>query len=418
MSITQYFQQLGEQARTAARHMARASRGDKDRALEQIAASLKRQRTGILSANAADMAAGRSNGLDAALLDRLELTPARFDAMIDGLEQVMALADPVGEISDLKYRPSGIQVGHMRVPLGVIGIIYESRPNVTIDAAALCLKSGNAAILRGGSEAIHSNRAIAVCISEGLVAAGLPGTAVQVIDTTDRAAVGEMISRPEYVDVIVPRGGKGLIERISREARVPVIKHLDGNCHVYIDDQADIDKAMAIAINAKTQRYGTCNTMETLLVAEAIAAQVLPQLAEVYLAKGVELRGCDASRALVPAMKEAAEQDWAEEYLAPILAVKIVADMDAAMDHIARYSSAHTESIVTENWTRARRFLAEVDSSSVMVNASTRFADGFEYGLGAEIGISTDKIHARGPVGLEGLTSQKWIVLGDGHIRG
>lgn len=418
MSITQYFQQVGEQARTAARHMARASRGDKDRALEQIAASLKRQRTGILSANAADMAAGRSNGLDAALLDRLELTPARFDAMIDGLEQVMALADPVGEISDLKYRPSGIQVGHMRVPLGVIGIIYESRPNVTIDAAALCLKSGNAAILRGGSEAIHSNRAIAVCISEGLVAAGLPGTAVQVIDTTDRAAVGEMISRPEYVDVIVPRGGKGLIERISREARVPVIKHLDGNCHVYIDDQADIDKAMAIAINAKTQRYGTCNTMETLLVAEAIAAQVLPQLAEVYLAKGVELRGCDASRALVPAMKEAAEQDWAEEYLAPILAVKIVADMDAAMDHIARYSSAHTESIVTENWTRARRFLAEVDSSSVMVNASTRFADGFEYGLGAEIGISTDKIHARGPVGLEGLTSQKWIVLGDGHIRG
>jgi glutamate-5-semialdehyde dehydrogenase len=306
----------------------------------------------------------------------------------------------------------------MRVPLGVIGIIYESRPNVTIDAAALCLKSGNAAILRGGSEAIRSNRAIAVCVSEGLIAAGLPGTAVQVIDTTDRAAVGEMISHPEYVDVIVPRGGKSLIERISREARVPVIKHLDGNCHVYIDDQADIDKAMAIAINAKTQRYGTCNTMETLLVAEAIAAQVLPQLAEVYLAKGVELRGCAASRALVPAMNEATEQDWAEEYLAPILAVKIVANMDAAMDHIARYSSAHTESIVTENWTRARRFLAEVDSSSVMVNASTRFADGFEYGLGAEIGISTDKIHARGPVGLEGLTSQKWIVLGDGHVRG
>jgi glutamate-5-semialdehyde dehydrogenase len=418
MSITQYFQQVGEQARAAARHMARASSGDKDRALTEIATSLKRQRSAILSANAEDMAAGKANGLEASLLDRLELTPARFDAMIEGLEQVMALADPVGEISDLKYRPSGIQVGHMRVPLGVIGIIYESRPNVTIDAAALCLKSGNAAILRGGSEAIRSNRAIALCVSEGLVAAGLPGTAVQVIDTTDRAAVGEMISRPEYVDVIVPRGGKGLIERISREARVPVIKHLDGNCHVYIDDQADIDKAMAIAINAKTQRYGTCNTMETLLVAEAIAAQVLPQLAEVYLAKGVELRGCDTSRALVPAMKEASEQDWAEEYLAPILAVKIVADMDAAMDHIARYSSAHTESIVTENWTRARRFLAEVDSSSVMVNASTRFADGFEYGLGAEIGISTDKIHARGPVGLEGLTSQKWIVLGDGHVRG
>ena len=418
MSIEQYFQQVGQQARQAARHMARATRGDKDRALAQIATSLKLHREVILAANADDMAAGRNNGLDAALLDRLELTSSRFDAMIEGLEQVMALADPVGEISDLKYRPSGIQVGHMRVPLGVIGIIYESRPNVTIDAAALCLKSGNAAILRGGSEAIHSNRAIAVCVSEGLIAAGLPGTAVQVIDTTDRAAVGEMISRPEYVDVIVPRGGKGLIERISREARVPVIKHLDGNCHVYIDDQANIDKAMAIAINAKTQRYGTCNTMETLLVAEAIAAQVLPQLAEIYLAKGVELRGCAASRGLVPAMNEATEQDWAEEYLAPILAVKIVADMDAAMDHIARYSSAHTESIVTENWTRARRFLAEVDSSSVMVNASTRFADGFEYGLGAEIGISTDKIHARGPVGLEGLTSQKWIVLGDGHVRG
>ena len=417
MSIEQYFQQVGQQARQAARHMARATRGDKDRALAQIAASLKQHRTAILAANAEDMAAGRSS-LDAALLDRLELTPSRFDAMIEGLEQVMALADPVGEISDLKYRPSGIQVGHMRVPLGVIGIIYESRPNVTIDAAALCLKSGNAAILRGGSEAIRSNRAIAACVSEGLVTAGLPGTAVQVIDTTDRAAVGEMISRPEYIDVIVPRGGKSLIERISREARVPVIKHLDGNCHVYIDDQADIDKAMAIAINAKTQRYGTCNTMETLLVAEAIAAQVLPQLAEVYLAKGVELRGCAASRALVPSMKEATEQDWAEEYLAPILAVKLVADMDAAIDHIARYSSAHTESIVTENWTRARRFLAEVDSSSVMVNASTRFADGFEYGLGAEIGISTDKIHARGPVGLEGLTSQKWIVLGDGHVRG
>ncbi len=418
MSIEQYFQKVGQQARQAARHMARATRGDKDRALAQIATSLKQHRQAILAANADDMAAGRNNGLDAALLDRLELTSSRFDAMIEGLEQVMALADPVGEISDLKYRPSGIQVGHMRVPLGVIGIIYESRPNVTIDAAALCLKSGNAAILRGGSEAIHSNRAIAVCVSEGLIAAGLPGTAVQIIDTTDRAAVGEMISRPEYVDVIVPRGGKGLIERISREARVPVIKHLDGNCHVYIDDQADIDKAVAIAINAKTQRYGTCNTMETLLVAEAIAAQVLPQLAEVYLAKGVELRGCAASRGLVPAMKEATEQDWTEEYLAPILAVKIVANMDAAMDHIARYSSAHTESIVTENWTRARRFLAEVDSSSVMVNASTRFADGFEYGLGAEIGISTDKIHARGPVGLEGLTSQKWIVLGDGHVRG
>jgi glutamate-5-semialdehyde dehydrogenase len=418
MSIEQYFQQVGQQARAAARHMARASRGAKDRALAEIAASLQQHRNSILAANSDDMAAGRRNNLDAALLDRLELTPARFDAMIEGLEQVMALADPVGEISDLKYRPSGIQVGHMRVPLGVIGIIYESRPNVTIDAAALCLKSGNAAILRGGSEAIHSNRAIAVCISAGLEAAGLPGTAVQVVDTTDRAAVGLLIASPEYVDVIVPRGGKGLIERISREARVPVIKHLDGNCHVYIDDQADIDKAMAIAINAKTQRYGTCNTMETLLVAEGIAGQLLADLAEVYLAKGVELRGCPTARALVPAMKEAVEQDWSEEYLAPILAVKVVAHMDEAIDHIARYSSAHTESIVTENWSRARRFLAEVDSSSVMVNASTRFADGFEYGLGAEIGISTDKIHARGPVGLEGLTSQKWIVLGDGHVRG
>ena len=417
MTIEQYFQQIGQQARAAARHMARATRGDKDRALAEIAASLKQHQDTILAANATDMEAGKASGLDAALLDRLELTPARFEAMIEGLEQVAALADPVGEISDLKYRPSGIQVGHMRVPLGVIGIIYESRPNVTIDAAALCLKSGNAAILRGGSEAIHSNRAIATCVSEGLVAAGLPGSAVQVIDTTDRAAVGEMISRPEYVDVIVPRGGKGLIERISREARVPVIKHLDGNCHVYIDDQADIDKAMAIAINAKTHRYGTCNTMETLLVAAGIADRILPQLAKVYIDKGVELRGCPAARALVPGMHQASEQDWSEEYLAPILAVKIVADMDEAMDHIARYSSAHTESIVTENFTRARRFLAEVDSSSVMVNASTRFADGFEYGLGAEIGISTDKIHARGPVGLEGLTSQKWIVLGDGHVR-
>jgi len=418
MKIEQYFEQIGQQARAASRHMARATRGDKDRALAAIATAMKQQRDSILAANAKDMAAGKASGLDAALLDRLELTVGRFDDMIEGLEQVAALADPVGEISNLKYRPSGIQIGHMRVPLGVIGIIYESRPNVTIDAAALCLKSGNAAILRGGSEAIHSNRAIAACISEGLIAAGLPGTAVQVIDTTDRAAVGELISRPEYVDVIVPRGGKGLIERISRDARVPVIKHLDGNCHVYIDDQADFDKAMAIAINAKTHRYGTCNTMETLLVAAAIADKILPPLAAVYAEKGVELRGCPASRALVAGMKEASEQDWHEEYLAPILAVKIVAGLDAAMDHIAQYSSAHTESIVTENWTRARRFLAEVDSSSVMVNASTRFADGFEYGLGAEIGISTDKIHARGPVGLEGLTSQKWVVLGDGHVRG
>lgn len=418
MDITEYFQQVGQQARAAARGVARASRGDKDRALAEIAASLRQRRADILKANQQDMAAGEANGLDAALLDRLALTASRFDAMCEGLGQIIALADPVGEISDLNYQPSGIQVGHMRVPLGVIGIIYESRPNVTIDAAALCLKSGNAAILRGGSEAIHSNRAIAECIRAGLTAAGLPGEAVQVIDTTDRAAVGEMITRPEYVDVIVPRGGKGLIARISSEARVPVIKHLDGNCHLYIDDQADPDKALAIAINAKTQRYGTCNTLETLLIATAIADTLLPQLAQQYSDRGVELRGCAAARRLVPSMLEASEQDWAEEYLAPILAVRVVADMDEAMDHIARYSSAHTESIITENWTRARRFLAEVDSSSVMVNASTRFADGFEYGLGAEIGISTDKIHARGPVGLEGLTSQKWIVLGDGHIRG
>ena len=417
MEIAEYFQQVGQQARRASRAMARASRGDKDRALAEIATSLTQQRATILQANQQDMAAGRDNGLDTALLDRLELTASRFDAMCDGLTQIIALADPVGEISELKYQPSGIQVGRMRVPLGVIGIIYESRPNVTIDAAALCLKSGNAAILRGGSEAIHSNRAIAACIRAGLTAAGLPGDAVQVIDTTDRAAVGEMISRPEYVDVIVPRGGKGLIERISRDARVPVIKHLDGNCHLYIDDQADHSKALAIAINAKTQRYGTCNTLETLLIAAAIADQLLPELAQRYIDKGVELRGCSAARRLVPSMQEATEQDWAEEYLAPILAVRVVADLDEAMDHIARYSSAHTESIVTENWTRARRFLNEVDSSSVMVNVSTRFADGFEYGLGAEIGISTDKIHARGPVGLEGLTSQKWIVLGDGHVR-
>lgn len=337
--------------------------------------------------------------------------------MVEGLEQIIGLADPVGVITDLAYRPSGIQVGKMRVPLGVIGIIYESRPNVTIDAAALCLKSGNAAILRGGSEAINANQAIAECIRVGLREAGLPDTAVQVVETTDRAAVGELITHPEYVDVIVPRGGKGLIERISNDARVPVIKHLDGNCHTYIDDQADIAKAIKVAYNAKTQRYGTCNTTETLLVANAIAQQVLPELAAKYRDAGVELRGCEQVRSIVEGIQEATEADWGEEYLAPILAVKLVKDLDEAIDHINRYSSGHTEAIVTENYTRARQFLTEVDSSSVMVNASTRFADGFEYGLGAEIGISTDKIHARGPVGLEGLTSQKWVVLGDGHIR-
>ncbi len=409
---------LGQRARAASRHMARANSGAKNRALAAIAAALRSHRSAILDANRQDMDKARTNGLESALLDRLELTGERFDGMVEGLEQVIGLADPIGAISDMSYRPSGIQVGKMRVPLGVIGIIYESRPNVTIDAASLCLKSGNAAILRGGSEAINSNQAIAECLRIGLREAGLPEDAVQVIETTDRAAVGELISHPEYVDVIVPRGGKGLIERISRDARVPVIKHLDGNCHVYIDIDADHDKAIAIAINAKTHRYGTCNTMETLLIHQAVATQLLPKLADQYREAGVELRGCPQGQALVADMKEATEADWREEYLAPILAVKIVADLDEAMDHISAYSSGHTESIVSENWSNARRFLAEVDSSSVMINASTRFADGFEYGLGAEIGISTDRIHARGPVGLEGLTSHKWIVFGDGQIRG
>ena len=364
-----------------------------------------------------DLEAGAAKGLEPALLDRLELTPARIDGMIDGLRQIVALSDPIGSIFDMKYLPSGIQVGRMRVPLGVVGIIYESRPNVTADAAALCLKSGNATLLRGGSEAFHSNQAIAASIRKGLELAGLPGDAVQVIATTDRAAVGRMIAMPEFVDVIIPRGGKGLIERISAEARVPVIKHLDGICHVYIDDQADPKKAFDIALNAKTQRYGTCNTMETLLVAEGIAKETLPQLARAYRDKGVELRGCERSCALITECIPAVDADWESEYLAPILSIRIVANLDAAIDHINRYSSQHTDSIVTENYTRARRFLTEVDSSSVMVNASTRFADGFEYGLGAEIGISTDKFHARGPVGLEGLTSVKYIVLGDGHIR-
>ena len=422
MDIQQYMQRLGEQARQASRAMARASSGDKDKALAAIANALRDHRDAILRANEKDLDAGRSNGLDAALLDRLALTADRFDGMVEGLEQIIGLADPIGVITDLAYRPSGIQVGKMRVPLGVIGIIYESRPNVTIDAAALCLKSGNAAILRGGSEAINANQAIAECIREGLRAAGLPEAAVQVVETTDRAAVGELISHPEYVDVIVPRGGKGLIERISNDARVPVIKHLDGNCHTYIDEQADIAKAISVAFNAKTQRYGTCNTTETLLVANAIAQQVLPELAAQYRQAGVELRGCEQARDLLESVgvtdiQAATEADWEEEYLAPVLAVKIVKDIDEAIEHINRYSSGHTEAIITENYTLARPFLPEVDSSSVMVNASTRFADGFEYGLGAEIGISTDKIHARGPVGLEGLTSQKWVVLGDGHIR-
>lgn len=417
MGIKDYMHRLGVQAKQAGREISRADSGKKNAALFNIAQAIERSRALLGSENHKDLVAGEINGLDAASLDRLALTPARIDAMIEGLKQVAALPDPVGEITDLKYQPSGIQVGQMRVPLGVIGIIYESRPNVTVDAAALCLKSGNACILRGGSEAIHSNRAIANCITEGLQAAGLPVTAVQIVETTDRAAVGELITLNDYVDVIVPRGGKSLIERISKEATIPVIKHLDGICHVYIDDTADIDKAVAIAMNAKTHRYGVCNAMETLLVAEHIATKVLPILAEQYRAKEVELRGCAKTCSLLPDCLRASETDWQTEYLAPILSIKIVTDIDEAIAHINQYSSAHTEAIVTENYTLARRFLREVDSSSVMVNASTRFADGFEYGLGAEIGISTDKLHARGPVGLTGLTSLKYIVLGDGHIR-
>ena len=418
MDVKAYMHKLGQQARAASRAMARADTNAKNKALSVMANAILRDSAKLVEANARDLAAARAAGLDAAMLDRLTLTEKGVAGMAEGLLQIAALPDPVGEISGLNYRPSGIQVGKMRVPLGVIGIIYEARPNVTADAAGLCLKSGNASILRGGSEAIHSNQAIAACVREGLAASGLPETAVQVIETTDRAAVGELITMREFVDVIVPRGGKGLIERLIAEARIPVIKHLHGVCHVYIDDKADLAKAVKIADNAKTSRYGTCNTMETLLVAEGVAAMVLPPLCQIYQDKGVELRGCPASRAIIPAMKEATEEDWHTEYLAPILSVRVVKDMDAAIEHINTYSSQHTESIVTEDYSRARRFLREVDSSSVMVNASTRFADGFEYGLGAEIGISTDKIHARGPVGLEGLTSQKFIVLGDGHVRG
>jgi glutamate-5-semialdehyde dehydrogenase len=416
--IAAYMAEVGRRARAAARRVARADTAAKNKALLAVAADLDEQRESLAAANGVDLKTGAAKGLDAALLDRLELTPARVDAMIEGLHEIAALPDPVGAISDLNYRPSGIQVGRMRVPLGVVGIIYESRPNVTADAAALCLKSGNATVLRGGSEAFHSNQAIAVSIIRGLEAAGLPADSVQVLGTTDRAAVGAMITAPEHIDVIIPRGGKGLIERISRDARVPVIKHLDGICHVYIDDKADPDKAFAIALNAKTQRYGTCNTMETLLVADAVAGELLPRIAAAMLEKGVELRGCERTCALVAEAVPASDADWDTEYLAPILSVRVVSDMDAAIDHIERHGSHHTDSIVTEDYTRARRFLREVDSSSVMVNASTRFADGFEYGLGAEIGISTDKFHARGPVGLEGLTSLKFVVLGDGQVRG
>jgi len=410
-------QQVGVQARAASAAIARADSGLKNKALSAIADAIQGSRDSLILANQKDMQRGAENGLDAALLDRLELTPARIDAMLEGLHQVIALADPVGGMTDLEYRPSGIQVGKMRVPLGVIGIIYESRPNVTIEAASLCLKSGNAAILRGGSEAIESNQALALCIRTGLEVAGLSEHTVQVITTTDRQAVGELITMSDYVDVVIPRGGKSLIERISKDAKVTVIKHLDGICHVYIDDDADMSKAVNVAINSKTHRYGTCNTMETLLVAQSVADKALPQLARAYGELNVELRGCAATKAILADVEDASEEDWSTEYLAPVLAIKVVADMNEAITHINRYGSHHTDSIITENYTKARDFLRQVDSSSVMVNASTRFADGFEYGLGAEIGISTDKIHARGPVGLDGLTSQKWIVLGDGHIR-
>ena len=418
MDIVAYMRSLGAAARQASRVIARANTGAKNAALQAIHDELQRDRASVLAANERDVTAGKANGLDAALLDRLALDHARFDGMLEGLRQVIALADPIGEMTDFTYRPSGIQLGKMRVPLGVIGIIYESRPNVTLEAASLCLKSGNATILRGGSEALQSNNAIAACIQRGLEAVGLPRAIVQVVETADRAAVGQLITLPEFVDVIVPRGGKGLIERVSREARVPVIKHLDGNCHVFLDRDADPVKAERIAINAKTHRYGVCNAMETLLVDAPVAAALLPGLAAAYRAKGVELRGCAQTLAIIGDGIAASEDDWYTEYLAPVLAIKIVDGVDEAIAHINQYGSHHTDAIVTENYTRARQFLAEVDSSSVMVNASTRFADGFEYGLGAEIGISTDKIHARGPVGLEGLTSQKWIVFGDGQIRG
>ncbi|MEE9397204.1 MAG: glutamate-5-semialdehyde dehydrogenase [Methylococcales bacterium] len=415
--IENYVLNLGRQARQASREMARLGAGNKNEALLKIADLLEDGQDVLMEENSKDISTGEANGLESALLDRLKLNEKRIQLMAEGLREVVTLPDPVGEITELAYRPSGIQVGRMRVPLGVIGIIYESRPNVTADAAALCLKSGNACILRGGSEAFHSNQAIAACIQQGLKRVGLPQHAVQVVEITDRAVVGELIRREESVDVIIPRGGKGLIERIASEAKIPVIKHLDGICHVYIDDKADPEKAINVAFNAKTQRYGVCNTMETLLIAEGIATEVMPELSTRYLEAGVELRGCPKTVALVPRCKPVTEEDWNTEYLAPILAIRIVADLDEALEHIAQYSSAHTESIITEDYGRARRFLREVDSSSVMVNASTRFSDGFEYGLGAEIGISTDKLHARGPVGLEGLTSQKYIVLGDGHIR-
>ena len=424
MDIKTYMQTVGRQARAASRAVAAASTDAKNKALLAMAAEIRARAPILSAANQRDLDEARANGLDPAMIDRLTLSAKGIESMAIGLEQVAALPDPIGEMTDLKRRPSGITVGKMRVPLGVIGIIYEARPNVTADAAALCLKSGNAAILRGGKEALHANQAIADCVRAGLAAAGLPASAIQIIETTDRAAVGELIAMPEFVDVIVPRGGKGLIERISRDARVPVIKHLDGNCHVYIDEFADLTKALAIVENAKTQRYGTCNTTESLLVDAAVAAAQLPAIGAMLAAKGIELRACPAALDILhkagiaeTQLKEATESDWSEEFLAPIISVKIVAGLDAAIEHINRYSSGHTEAIVSENYTRAMRFLREVDSASVMINASTRFADGFEYGLGAEIGISTDKLHARGPVGLEGLTTQKYVVFGEGSVR-
>jgi len=417
MDVATPMLEIGRRARAASRAMARADAATKNAALAAIAAAIRRDRARLIAVNAEDVAGAQAAGQDAAFVDRLSLTDASVEAMAQGVEQVASLPDPIGELTELVERPSGIKVGKMRVPLGVIGIIYESRPNVTADAAALCIKSGNACILRGGSESLGSNTAIAACVREGLAAARLPEAAVQVIATADRAAVGELLRMNEYVDIIVPRGGKGLVQRVMDESRIPMIKHLDGVCHVYVDDRADVEMAIRIADNAKTQRYGTCNTMETLLVHAAIAPRVLPRLASLYLAKGVELRGDAAVRALVPQAKPATEDDWTTEYLAPILNVRVVKDIDQAIDHIARYGSQHTDAIVTADESRAQRFLREVDSSSVMVNASTRFADGFEYGLGAEVGISTDKLHARGPVGLEGLTSQKFVVLGTGQVR-
>ena len=417
MDIQSYMVTVGKQARAASRLVAKADTATKNRALTLTAEAIERDAARLLTANALDLDAARAKKLDAPLIDRLTLTKKSIADMADGLRQIAQLPDPIGEISELKQQPSGIKVGRMRVPLGVIAIIYESRPNVTADAAGLCLKAGNACILRGGSEALHSNQAIAECVHAGLKAAGLPETAVQVIETTDRAAVGELLRMNEYVDIVVPRGGKSLIERVMQESRIPMIKHLDGVCHVYIDDKADIEKAIGIADNAKTQRLGTCNTMETLLVARGIADRVLPRLAKIYQDKGIELRGDESTRKLVPGIKGATEEDWYTEYLAPVLAVRVVDDLEQAMEHIARYGSQHTDAIVTEDEQRANRFLREVDSSSVIVNASTRFADGYEYGLGAEIGISTDKLHARGPVGLEGLTSRKWVVYGEGQIR-